>query len=304
MNFLSSRKILKRKEVKKPFSRLFRLSSWPLKTYIALFFAFSLGATLLFLSRSASPLTLSLQKTFLDTSGCFFSFFNDIGQEVSAFTEAITHRHTWLQEKRNLETENLTLHQKLIALENVKQENHALRKLLNVVQRPEEKFLTVPVLSNPLKGLNHTFLIGAGALQGIRKGQGVLSPYGVVGQISQVGENVSRIMPLTHHDSRIPVVGVSSRIEAIVAGDGSSFPVLTYLQENKPLAPAEILVTSHYGGRFPSGYVVGRLQEDGAGQIRIHPFILWDRLEFVQVMTDFSFQATKDEKMYEKEATH
>lgn len=274
-----------------------RSSSWPLKMYVTLFLAFFLGIALLIFSRASSPVTLPLEQTLLNASGYFFSFFHDIGQEISIFKEAISHRYTWSQEKKKLETDNLILRQQLITFENVNQENKALRQLLNVVKKPEETFVTAPVLSNPVKGLNHTFLIGAGTRQGVRKGQPVLSFFGVIGQIHQVGENFSRVMPLTHRDSRIPVVGTSSRIEAIIAGDGSSHPVLTYLQENKPLTLAEIFITSRYGGRFPYGYVVGRVEKDEAGQIRIHPSILWDQLEFVQVITAFSFQTSGDQKL-------
>lgn len=302
MIFFAAPNIIKRKDPKKSFLRLLRSSSWPLKTYVALFFAFFSGMTLLLLSRTESPLTLSLQKTFLDASGHFFSFFYEMRRSIVVFKEAVVHRHTWFEEKKRLETENLVLHQKLVTLESVNQENKALRQLLNVVQKPEGKSIVTSVLSSPLKNLNHTFLIGAGALQGIRKGHPVLSPpYGIVGQVDQVGENVSRVMPLTHRHSRIPVIGVSSRIEAIVAGDGSEAPVLTYLQENKPLTPAEVFVSSRYGGKFPYGYTVGRLQEDKSGQVRLRPFIVWDHLEFVQVMTDSLPQTPQDQDLLQGE---
>lgn len=287
------------------FSRLrfFSFSSEARKRLLFFPFFLGLGLTILCVSRSSFPWISPLQNHFLNLSGTCLEKIHHIKYTVISKIQVLRfsflENQNLIKEKHHLTQENLELRQKVFALEKIREENKTLKEALHFVQSLEENFLTADVLENPSKSLDKGFLIKAGSLHGIRKGQAVLSMGGVVGRIDQVSQHVARVIPLTHKNSRIPVISLSSRVEGILAGNGTIFPMLTYLQENQPLKNAEILVTSKYGGTFPAGYIVGYLHRDDQGQLKILPFISWGQLESVHVI--LSSEALEKELLSSKE---
>ena len=186
-----------------------------------------------------------------------------------------------------LRTENAVLKQKLVALEVLESRQHTLEKILHVVRPWTSRFVTAPLITRPLRGWNTMFFIQAGHVQGIRRGQPVVSVYGVVGRIDYVGHDVSRVMPLTHVKSRIPVMGLHRRQQAILVGNGSACPALIYEQAATPPTQDEFFVTSVYGAGFPEGHLVGRLQVSTCEPPRLKLLIPWRTLDYVQVLIDF-----------------
>ncbi|MGL5784849.1 MAG: rod shape-determining protein MreC [Alphaproteobacteria bacterium] len=278
-------RVIKGSYFRQTFLNLFTFSVLPLKKYLFFLVSFFLSVALLYVSKTSSPLLEPVREFFLEANGrCRLSFHGAAGRFME-FKQFILNGQKILEKQRRLELENSELRQKLVSLAHIQQENEGLRKTLTVLSDFPQKMLTVSVLSSPLKGWNHFFLIAGGSSSGIQKGQPVFSPYGIVGQIHEVSEHTARVMPLTHRDFRIPVRGLSSQIEAILAGNGSAHPFLIYLQENRPLDVSEILVTSRHGGKFPPGHRVGHLAYTSEGGLSIHTYIQWHRLEFVQVGT-------------------
>ncbi len=276
-------RVLKGNHFRQTFLDLFTFSILPLKKYLFFFVSFFLSITLLYVSKTSSPLLEPVRHLFLEANGRFRLSFHGATDRFIELKQFMLNGQQLLEQQRRLEIENSELRQKLVSLAYIQQENEGLRRTLTLLPDLPQKMLTVPVLSSPLKGWNHFFLIAGGSSSGIRKGQPVFSPYGIVGQVHEVSEHAARVMPLTHRDSRIPVKGLSSQIEAILAGNGSAHPFLIYLQENRPLDVSEILVTSRHGGKFPPGHRVGHLAYTPEGGLSIHTYIPWHRLEFVQV---------------------
>jgi rod shape-determining protein MreC len=271
---------------KKIFSRFFKESSWAIRTRVGLGFSFLIGLGTFYSSQLSLPWIEKVQKNLLEVTGSLSTFVHQGVANAKNWGEYLLYQGAW-EERRRLESENAQLREQLNFLHSIREENTLLRKTLNVVPFfAEKKFVTAAVLTSPLKGWNRTFLIGAGAADGVKKGQPVVSFDGVIGRVFQASAHVARVMPLTHKDSRIPIKGSSSRVEGILAGNGSAYPVLIYLQENEPLSLSEIIVTSQYDGAFPPGYRVGRLEKNKKNQPQVVPFIPWNKLEIVQVITD------------------
>jgi rod shape-determining protein MreC len=280
-----SMRVVRGDHFRQTFLDLFAFSILPLKKYLFFFVSFFLSIALLYVSKTSSPLLDPARHLFLEANGRFRLSFHGVTDRLVEFKQFMFNGQQLLETQRRLERENGELRQKLVSLAHIQQENDVLQRTLTMLPDLPQQTLTVPVLSSPLKGWNCCFLIAGGTSSGIQKGQPVLSPYGIIGQIHEVSETTARVMPLTHRDSRVPVKGLSSRIEAILAGNGSAHPFLIYLQENRPLENAEILVTSRHGGKFPPGHRVGHLTYTPEGQLLIHTYIPWHRLEFVQVGT-------------------
>lgn len=127
-----------------------------------------------------------------------------------------------------------------------------------------------------------TLLANAGADQGVKSGFVAVNENGLVGRVVSVGRTSSRVLLLDDYNSRIPVMGQTSRVRAILVGEPGGAPALEGLiRLSQPkmqnvvglTAPreGEMIVTSGDGGLFPAGLPVGRATEgrDGVWRVKL-----------------------------------
>ena len=163
-------------------------------------------------------------------------------------------------------------------------DNRTLRALLNFTPEERATFISARVIADGGGPFVRSVLVNAGARDGLRKGQAVVTGAGLVGRVSEAGGRAARVLLLTDLNSRIPVVAEQSRTRAILAGDNSPRPRLVFLPENAKLIPGERIVTSGHGGALPAGLLVGIVASAGEGTVRVEPIVDWDQLEYVRVI--------------------
>ena len=109
-----------------------------------------------------------------------------------------------------------------------------------------------------------------------------------------LGEGSARALLITDLNSRIPAIIENSRERAIVAGDNSGQPRLTFIGRDDQVELGNRVVTSGHGGAFPPGLPVGVISEIVGDIIRIQPFVRFDQLEFVQIAAFFGMIQAQD----------
>ena len=137
-------------------------------------------------------------------------------------------------------------------------------------------------------------LINVGARDGIVDGWATMDGLGLVGRISGVGENSARVVLLTASSSGIPVTVQPSGHQALVAGDNSGSPLLTFLEDDDGVRPGDRVMTSGDGGVFPAGLLVGRVTEDPGGRLRVRLSADYERLEFLRVLRNWAQERIED----------
>jgi rod shape-determining protein MreC len=163
-------------------------------------------------------------------------------------------------------------------------ENKALRGQLNYAPDPDSAFISARVIGDTGGAFVHSMLISAGGREGVRKGQAVIAGEALVGRVAEVGDRSARILLLTDINSHIPVVIEGTRAKAILSGDNSDRPRLTYLSPNSNAAVGNRIVTSGHGGAFPPGMPVGVIASIQDGIVRVEPFVHRYQLEYVTVV--------------------
>ncbi len=104
------------------------------------------------------------------------------------------------------------------------------------------------------------YFINAGERQGLRLGQGVISPSGVlVGQIEKVWPNQSSVLLLSDNESRVSaqVLGEAGRTPFILAGERGLTLYLQLVSPEIELTKGEIVVTGGQDPLIPSGLPIG-----------------------------------------------
>lgn len=163
-------------------------------------------------------------------------------------------------------------------------ENEALRNLLNYVPPARGGFISARVVGDGGGPFVRSTLINSGARDGVAKGLAALNEEGLVGRVTDVGQRSARILLLTDFNSKIPVMLETTRDRAILAGDNSAQPQLSFLPPNSRPKVGERVVTSGHGGLLPAGLPVGVVLGMRDGQMRVQPFVNWDRLEYVRIV--------------------
>lgn len=168
----------------------------------------------------------------------------------------------------------------------LEQENAKLRDLNNVRLDPRLTYITGVVLADSGSPFRQTILINVGSRDGIVDGWATMDGIGLVGRISGVGANTSRVILLTDATSRIPVIIQPSGQRALVVGDNTASPPVDFLENPDQVRPGDRIVTSGDGEVFPPGLLIGQVAQDPGGRLRARLAADYERLEFLRVLRD------------------
>jgi rod shape-determining protein MreC len=188
------------------------------------------------------------------------------------------------QENLRLERDNARLLQwQQVALQ-LSTDNRQLRGLLKVVPQHPVSYVTARVIADSGGGYVRSVLIDAGAQDGLERGEAAITGEGLVGRLTEVGEQTARVLLVTDLNSRIPVLVEGGHSQAVLAGDNSERPRLIYETGPDHLKVGDRVVTSGEGGVFPPDLPVGvisAIDEDGA---RVEPFVELSQLGYALIV--------------------
>ena len=164
------------------------------------------------------------------------------------------------------------------------QENARLRDLINVQLDPQLTRITGVVLADSGSPFRQSVLLNVGARDGILDGWPAMDGIGLVGRISGVGNETSRVILVTDTSSQIPVTIQPSGQRAILSGDNTINPLLQFIEDPDQVTPGDRIVTSGDGGVFPADLLVGQLARGTDGRPRARLSADLERIEFLRVL--------------------
>ncbi|MFM9087307.1 MAG: rod shape-determining protein MreC [Cyanobium sp.] len=147
-------------------------------------------------------------------------------------------------------------------------DNARLREMLGLQKDPggqlEGRRLAAPVISRQNGGWWQQLVIGKGALAGVRAGQPVLAPGGLIGLVASVTPATATITLLTDPSSRVGVWLSRTRHHGLLTGVGTARPVLRFLDKDPEARPGDVVVTSPASTLVPPNLPVGVIQSVAA----------------------------------------
>lgn len=155
-------------------------------------------------------------------------------------------------------------------------ENTRLRRLLHLRDASPDSVVSARVVSSTAGSTRRYGLLNAGLWQGVREGQPVEGPDGLIGRVVETGPNTARVLLLVDPDSIVPVRRARDGLPAIVAGRGDA---LVEVRSVNPAAgdiqPGDLFVTSGAGGIFapdvPVARVTRRTNDGGLARVLADP---------------------------------
>jgi rod shape-determining protein MreC len=176
----------------------------------------------------------------------------------------------------------------------LEQENARLLDLNNVRLDPRLTFITGVVLADSGSPFRQSVLLNVGARDGLLDGWATMDGIGLVGRISGVAENTSRVILLTDATSRIPALIQPSGQRAIIAGDNSVAPPIDFIENPDQVRPGDRVGSSGDGGVFPAGLLIGQVAADPSGRLRVRLAADYERLEFLRVLRHYGTEVVTD----------
>ncbi len=162
--------------------------------------------------------------------------------------------------------------------------NARLLDLNNVRLDPDLTYVTGVVLTDSGSPFRRSVLLNIGERDGLRDGLAAMDGIGLVGRISGLGQETSRVLLLTDTNSRLPITIQPSGQTAILAGDNSPTPLVDFLEKPELVRPGDRVVTSGDGGVFPADLLVGQLIESRDGRFLVRLAADFERLAFLRVL--------------------
>lgn len=200
--------------------------------------------------------------------GGFFDTIRDAGERVQLAWNAAG-------KIKALERENAQLREwKELALA-LSERQQRYEKLLNIPRdelgqgRDVDDSITARLILDPGGPFKRTLLANAGADHGVKVGYVAINENGLIGRVISVGHRSARVLLLDDYNSRVPVMGESSRARALLIGQAGQkprldqgplrlgSPQLQYVVGAGGFRRGERLVTSGDGGIYPRGLLVG-----------------------------------------------
>ena len=166
-------------------------------------------------------------------------------------------------------------------------ENARLRRLLGLTGTGARPIVTARIVGDTAAGNRRFAILDAGSAAGVRAGQPVRGPDGLVGRIGEAGTASARVLLVTDAGSAVPVRVVRTGQPAIVAGRGDGgLDVRTSIAGALPFVRGDLLVTSGTGGVYPPDLPVAVVTSVSGEEALARAFANAATLDFAQVLPE------------------
>jgi rod shape-determining protein MreC len=143
-------------------------------------------------------------------------------------------------------------------------ENARLKTLLRLRQGATDTVVAAHLVSSSAASTRRYAVLNAGSNQGVREGQPVRGPEGLIGRVIEAGFNTARVLLISDPESIVPVRRVGDGLPAIAAGRGDGLIEIRSVNlANAPFAVGDAFVTSGTGGIYAPGIPVARVIKAG-----------------------------------------
>ena len=247
-------------------------------------FSFLLAFTILLSTFIFSNINYSIKAKVLDYStiiiSSLYSPINTINNSISNISGIINVHEN--NKKLSLVNENYkNLTNDIIIL---KKENNEYKKLLNISDEIDFKFVTSKIISRSNLSYTRSVILMSGKNDSIVKGSPVIYKKSLLGYINQVGNISSRLISITDGSVKIPSVIIEKDFKIIVSGNNNKYLEILNYDELSPIKEGDRVFTSGDGNMYPENLFVGTIMKKSSGDLIIVPSFDINNLNYVYIL--------------------
>jgi rod shape-determining protein MreC len=203
--------------------------------------------------------------------------------------ERMRTRGQLMRENKTLRDEVLNMSRENARLREEHAENARLRSMLDFRTAWPTKLLMAQVIAKGASQWHDTCSIDRGWRNGVAKSDPVVTPRGVVGQVIDVGPDVSQVLLLTDQSCGVGAIVQRSRVTGICQGQQTGSLSMDYVDKEADIKVGDLIVTSGIGRIYPKGLQLGRVTKihNTSGYMKsadVRPSVEFDKLEEAAVV--------------------
>jgi rod shape-determining protein MreC len=209
------------------------------------------------------------------------------------------------RQNRLLQQRVATLKERIIALEEQETENRRLKALLSGYKFKDYTHTLANVVATDFGGKVQGITIDRGLSSGVKVHDPVVGVGGVVGMVTVVNDNSSKVLLVVDVRSGIDVRGRDSRIRGVVRGVSIDLLSMDFVVATNNVTLGEKIVTSGMDRIFPPGLLIGQVVNFNRDRktlfkdVKVRPAVDFTRLEEVVVLRKIN-QSTQKKPEYTK----
>ena len=228
-----------------------------------------------------------------------------LGESARNVTTGLNDVNTLRNQVDELQAQVNELNNSRIRITELESENTLLRQQLGYKQsNPDFDLAGAAILErNPdlahvtgqdPSNLARYIIVDQGSADGVKIGMPVVTPQGLVGRITAIGGNWSKILLITDSSSSVSAVVQSTRATGVTQGDVNGNLVIKYVPQGEAIKTGDLILTSGMGGTYPKRLVIGQVTEVRKHDIELFqeasiiPSVDFTRLEFVLILKKFT----------------
>lgn len=222
-----------------------------------------------------------------------------ISDGVNSFIGIFTDSGKLREENGRLQSEINALRENQVEFDETKRQLELYRQFLELKeQNPDYKFADARVVAVDPSEKYYNFTINAGSLKGVKAGDPVITPAGLVGVAYDIALDSARVRtildPTTQVSAYVSRTGDEGTTGGTVTLAREGLLRINYLSREGGAAAGDYVATSGKGGIYPRGLLIGEIQSvspdsDGLTMTaQIQPFADIKNLSSVFVLTDFA----------------
>jgi rod shape-determining protein MreC len=170
----------------------------------------------------------------------------------------------------------------------ISQENRRLRTLLKLRDRTTEAIVAARIVNSSASSTRRYATLNAGSWQGVRSGQPVRGPEGLIGRVIEASPNTARVLLIVDPESIVPVRRTRDGLPAIAAGRGDGLiDIRSAGVSNVQFHLGDTFVTSGTGGIFAPNIPVARVTRAAQDIAEARAFANPDSVDFALVLRTF-----------------
>lgn len=169
-------------------------------------------------------------------------------------------------------------------------ENKRLQQLLKVTEEHKLEGVVASVIGYDPSSWLQAVVLNRGSRHGVEPGMAVLEGDGLVGQVTSVSYNSSRVLLITDPLSGVDAIVQGSRARGVVEGNGGKTSSWRFVLKEEEVHIGDRVISSGFDGVYPKGLLIGVIVDINSKNermfrsISIKPAVDFAKLETVLIV--------------------
>ncbi|BAQ61483.1 rod shape-determining protein MreC [Geminocystis sp. NIES-3708] len=148
------------------------------------------------------------------------------------------------------------LSNKIVALET---QNQNLKKIVQYIEKSPDPLIPARVIGRSPDAWWQVITIDVGSNKGIKVNHVVMSVGGLVGRVTQVSANTSRVLLVSDYNSRVGATLSRNGYQGFIKGQGTSIGLMEFYAKVGDVKIGDVVTTSNVSSIFPPDIPIGKI---------------------------------------------